>query len=128
MIGATKGIEKEVSVTGTVNQYTLATAAGTDNNTYEMASGPTAAIIGVFQFAPSTDQPQARVMLTGVSLVKINSTVTIMDPITSDANGYGAKAAPASGVNNFIVGIALASGVAGNLIPVLLNPGIMQGH
>lgn len=128
MIGATKGIEKEVSVTGTVAQYTLATPAGSDNNTYEAASGPTVPLMGVFQFAPNTDQPQARVQISGVSLVKLGAGgATIGQPLTSDANGNAVYANPAAGTNNYIIGFACATGVAGNIIPVMLAPGRIQG-
>jgi hypothetical protein len=129
LIGPTRGIEKEVSVTGTINQYTLATPAGTDNNTYQAATGPTVPLLGVFQFAPNTDQPQVRVMLNGISWVKVSAGVNIGNPITSDTsgNGTGVAAAPAAGVNNYIIGFALASISGAGLVPVLIAPGRIQG-
>jgi hypothetical protein len=127
MIGPTRGIEKEVSVTGTIGQYTLATPAGTDNNTFEAASGVTAPLLGVFQFAPTADQPQVRVMLTGISWLQVSAAVNMGNPITSDANGNGVAAAPAAGVNNYIIGFALATTSGAGMVPVLIHPGRIQG-
>jgi hypothetical protein len=127
MIGQTRGIEKEVSVSGTPAQYTIATPVGTDNDTYQMASGPGVPLLGVFQFAPNTDQTKSRIMITGISRVQISAPVAIGQPVTSDANGNGVPANPAAGANNYIVGFATASGIAGGIIPVLLAPGRIQG-
>jgi hypothetical protein len=126
MIGPTTGLEKEVNTSGTVAQYTLATP-GADDNTCVQASGVTALMEGVFQFAPTTDQPQVRIRMSGISWVQISAPVTRGQPITSDANGNGVPAAPAAGTNNYIIGYALGSGAAGQLIPVLIVPQRIQG-
>lgn len=126
MIGPTTGLEKEVSTSGTVVAFTLATP-GADDNTYVQGSGVAAPLLGVFQFAPSTDQPQVRIRMDGISWVLISTAVTRGQPLTSDANGNGVPAAPAAGVNNYIIGFAMASGVAGQLIPVRIAPGRIQG-
>jgi hypothetical protein len=126
MIGPTTGLEKEVNTSGTVGQYTLATP-GADDNTFVQASGVTALLAGVFQFPPSTDQPQVRIRMSGISWVQISTAVTRGQPVTSDANGNGVPAAPAAGANNYIIGYAMASGVAGQLIPVLIAPQRIQG-
>jgi hypothetical protein len=127
MIGPTTGLEKEVSTTGTIAQFTLATPAS-DDNTMEAASGPSAYIAGVFQFAPTYDQPQVRLRMSGVSWVNLGvGGATRGNPITSDASGNGIVASPAAGVNNYIVGYAMGSGVQGQLIPVHINPQRIQG-
>ena len=43
------------------------------------------------------------------------------------ANGQGVTAAPAAGVNNRVIGIAIVSGVSGDIIPVLLSVSTLQG-
>jgi hypothetical protein len=94
----------------------------------QAASGPNAYIAGVFQFAPNADQPQVRVRLNGISWVTLGAGgCTRGNPITSDANGNGIVAAPAAGVNNFIVGYALGSGVQGQQVPVQIIPQRIQG-
>ncbi len=127
MIGKTRGIEKEVNVTAATTALTIATP-GADDNTFSTAADATHPLIGIFQFATNTDQPMCRVMVTGISHVKVGTVaVTRGDFITSDVNGCAITAAPTAGVNNFVVGIAMASGAAGQTIPVLLCPGRIQG-
>lgn len=49
------------------------------------------------------------------------------DLLTSDATGNGVTAAPGAGTNNRVGAVALVTGVAGDIIPVLLTPGSVQG-
>ncbi len=49
------------------------------------------------------------------------------DPITSDATGQGITAAPAAGVNAYVIGFALIAGAAGDIIPVMISRSVMQG-
>jgi hypothetical protein len=127
MFGATTGLEKEANVSGTPAAYTLVNFGGDDNTVAPAADG-SKVIPGVLQFAPTTDQPQGRIRMSGISWVRVGAAaVTRGDPITSDANGNGITAAPAAGANAYIVGYAMASGVAGQLIPVLVLPQRIQG-
>ena len=59
--------------------------------------------------------------------VVLGGTVTRGDLLTSDANGAAITATAAAGTNIRVIGIALVSGVAGDIIPVLLNPTSFQG-
>lgn len=90
------------------------------------AAGSTAAIIGVALYDVAAGQT-GTVQVAGVARVKLGGTVAAGDPITSDANGQGVVAAPAAGVNAYIVGVALEAGVSGDLIDVLIAPGRIQG-
>ena len=63
----------------------------------------------------------------GIAYVKLGGTVTRGDFITSDASGQGISAAPAAGVNAQVIGKAIVSGVLGDVIPVLLQIGRIQG-
>jgi hypothetical protein len=47
--------------------------------------------------------------------------------LTSDANGAGVVAFPGVGVNVSVVGKPLASGNAGDIIPILVSPDVIQG-
>ena len=49
------------------------------------------------------------------------------DLLTSDATGNGVTAAPAAGVNNRVGAVALVTGIAGDIIPVLLVNSSIQG-
>jgi hypothetical protein len=91
-----------------------------------VATGSTAALIGVSLYDTPAGQP-ATIQVDGVARVKLGGTVNADDPITSNASGQGVAAAPAAGVNAWIVGIALESGVAGDLIDVQIAPSRIQG-
>ena len=126
MIGATAGIEKSVKCTAAVAAFTLA-KFGADDDTLSTGAAATDNVVGVFQHATTAAGEEVRVMLSGVSRVKIGGTVTRGDLIGSDASGQGVTVAPAAGTNNRIVGVALASGVSGDIIPVLIAPSRPQG-
>lgn len=70
---------------------------------------------------------RADIVHGGIAQVKLGGTVARGNEITSDATGQGVASAPAAGSNNRIVGIALRSGVSGDVIPVLMAPGVKQG-
>jgi hypothetical protein len=92
------------------------------------AAAVTDKLIGVA--VPNVTAPSGQrvdVVKAGIAQVVLGGTVTRGDPITSSATGQGITAAPAAGVNNRIVGYAEMSGVAGDIIPVLINCDTIQG-
>jgi hypothetical protein len=80
--------------------------------------------IGVFEgygtAAPlaAAANDRMHVTLAGIARVKLGGTVARGGPITSDATGQGVAAV----ATNRAIGHALASGVAGDVIPVLISP------
>jgi len=101
---------------------------GAADQTAILATGVTAALLGVSVQSVSYATGQTADIVTGGEYdVVAGGTVTRGDKITSDANGAGVTAAPAAGVNNFIVGTALDSAVSGDLFTVQIEPGVMQG-
>jgi hypothetical protein len=67
------------------------------------------------------------VIRAGIADVQLGTTVTRGDLIVSDANGCGITAAPAAGSNVRILGTVDVSGVAGDIVPVLLSLTSFQG-
>lgn len=67
------------------------------------------------------------VIKQGIADVEYGGAVTRGAPLTSDANGKAVVAAPAAGANVRIIGFAEVSGVAGDIGPVWVEPGLMQG-
>lgn len=105
---------------------------GADDDSVVQAAAATDSIIGaVNMVAPpgSAAASGARldVEVSGIVDIKLAGNVTRGGFVTSDANGLGVAAAPAAGTNNRVGGIAQASGVAGDIIPVLLTLGSVQG-
>ena len=124
---ATSGISKAAKCAAPIAAaYTIA-AFGADDNTFSVAAGSTAALVGIFQSTTVNAGDHVEVMVTGISNVVLGGTVTRGDYLTSDANGNGPTAAPAAGVNADVIGIALESGVLSDIIAVRLAPGRIQG-
>ena len=84
-------------------------------------------LLGITTEVASASGERADVIVIGIADLKINGTVARGDQLTSDASGLGVTAAPAAGTNNRIIGTALISGVAGDIIPVLVGPSMLQG-
>lgn len=102
--------------------------AGSADQTAILATGVTVSILGVSVANISYASGAVADMVNGGEYeVVAGGTVTRGDKITSDSAGAGVTAAPATGVNNFIVGTALDSAVAGDLFTVQIEPGVMQG-
>lgn len=99
------------------------------SNDYDVVLGAAAsdALIGVTTEVAAASGERCDVIQEGIADLKINGTIARGGLVTSDASGLGVAAAPSAGTNNRIIGIALISGVAGDIIPVQLSPGSVQG-
>jgi hypothetical protein len=75
----------------------------------------------------AADGATVRVMLAGRAKCVAGGNITRGQKLTSGAAGVAVAAAPAAGVNNQIIGIALQSAVAGDLFSALLAQSVMQG-
>lgn len=64
---------------------------------------------------------------SGLSKVRYGDTVTAGQLLCSDASGHAVPASPGAGVNNGIIGWAVAGGAANDIGEVLLAPSIKQG-
>lgn len=84
-------------------------------------------MFGVCEYVGPAITERCDIIVAGVADVLAGGNVTRGDLVTSDANGKGVAAAPAAGVNNRVIGVALASAVDGDIFPVLISPSVMQG-
>ncbi len=127
MMGATSGLEKSVKCTAALVTAYLIAKFGADDDTLSQATASTEEHVGVFQHTTSAAGDEVRVMLDGISRVVLGGTVTRGNYLTSDANGKAVTAAPGAGVNAYVIGQALASGVVGDIIPVHIEKTRIQG-
>lgn len=114
---------------GTINPYRIV-KFGSDDNTVILAAAATDSLLGVVDIpaqSSASSGERVDVVLTGVTEVEYGGTVTRGQELTSDANGRAVAASPAAGVNNRIIGIALKSGVVGDIGSVLLSQSVKQG-
>ncbi len=126
MIGQTTVLEKSAKCAAAVTPFTIA-KPGADDDHFIVSTAVGDALTGIFQHATTLAEEEVRVMVVGVSRIKLGGTVVRGDWLTSDATGQGVAAAPAAGTNNNVIGRALASGVSGDIIPVLLAQNRIQG-
>lgn len=127
MIGVTSLLEKTFKCTAAIATAFLIVKFGADDDTVSQATASTEDLVGVVQHTTAAAGDECRVMKAGITKVKLGGTVTRGAKLTADANGKAVAAAPGAGVNANIIGIAEASGVADDLIPMLLAPGRVQG-
>jgi hypothetical protein len=127
MMGQTSGIEKTAKCTAAIATENLIAKFGADDDTLSQATASTEELVGVFQHTTANAGEAVRVMLSGITRVKLGGTVTRGGWGTSDANGKAVAAAPGAGVNAAVVGRFLASGVDGDVVSLLLAPGRIQG-
>lgn len=100
---------------------------GAADATVVQGAAATDFLMGVCTEIAAASGGRADVHIAGIADVEFGGTVTRGDEVTSDATGKAVAAAPAAGVNNRIIGLALVSAVSGQIAPVLLAPGVMQG-
>lgn len=85
-------------------------------------------LIGVADsLGQSTAGDRIDVVLSGIADVEFGGNVTRGQLVTADSNGKAVAAAPAAGVNNQVIGRALVSAASGDIGPILIAPGSMQG-
>lgn len=74
--------------------------------------------VGVLQNDPDNSKDfVGRLRISGTSKIALGGTVTRGDQVVSDASGNGVTD---SAANQFVVGIALESGVSGDIIEIML--------
>ena len=97
-------------------------------DTVVQAAAATENMFGVNSDLAVANGERCEVMTDGIAWVEAGAAIGIGLFVTADSVGRGVAAAPAAGVNNRIIGIALdAASAAGDQIRVLLSAGSVQG-
>jgi hypothetical protein len=115
----TKIASKDVKCTAAIATAFTIAKPGADDDTYSVAAADTDALIGIFQATTTAAGQYVEVMTHGISRIVLGGTVTRGQKLTSDVNGNGVAAS----AGNQAIGIALESGVSGDIISVLLAQG-----
>ena len=100
---------------------------GASDGGYLQAAAATDSLAGVCESVGPASGERLDVVKAGIADVEFGGTVTRGGPVTADANGKAVAAAPAAGSNVRIIGFAEVSAVAGDIAPVWIEPGVMQG-
>ena len=101
--------------------------AGASDGGVTLATAATDAIMGVNETISVKNGERIDVIKTGIADIEFGGAVTRGQPVTSDATGRAVVAAPAANANVRIIGFAEVSAVAGDIAPVMLSLGVMQG-
>lgn len=125
------GLTKSLYSTNPISPYTIV-KFDTVENTVITATAATDLSIGVtneigFSATDVTNGAMVDVIMDEVAQVSLGGAVTRGQKLTSNASGQAVVAAPAAGANVQIIGFALKSGVAGDIIPIYLIQSVMQG-
>jgi len=117
---------KTYNAEGAINPYTIVKFGANDLGVIAAAAA-TDKLIGVTRELGSNSGEPVDVIHDGITYIKLGGTVARGDFLTSDASGQAVVAAPAAGSNNRIIGFARQSGVVGDVVDVVLEPGSLQG-
>lgn len=124
--GVTTGIQKSFKCTAATAAFIIV-KFGADDDTIAAGTASTEELIGISQHATTVAGEEIRIAMSGISELKLGGTVTRGARITSDASGQGVEIGAVAGTNYNSIGMALASGVAGDIIPVLICQSRPQG-
>lgn len=95
---------------------------GSSDTAVVQAAAATDLIIGVSDLGADSGE-YCDVIVDGIALVEYGGNVTRGQFLTSDANGKAVAAAPAATATNRIIGVAMKSGVSGDIGSVLIEQG-----
>lgn len=126
MAGRTDGLIKSFRAGAAIGPRTYVKFGATDQDVVPAAAAGDK-IIGVSLELPADVGEPIDIALGGIPEVKFGGNVTRGDILTSDANGAAVTAAPGAGVVNRTGGVAMCSGVAGDIGATLFVPGQIKG-
>jgi hypothetical protein len=124
-----QGLTKTYNAGGTVNPSRFVKL--NDDETVVQSAAAADLTIGVSDYNPNATAAvsgeRVDVVMEGIVTVTYGGTVTRGQIVMADSQGRAVNATAAAGTNIRGCGIALISGVSGDLGAVLLSPGSFQG-
>jgi hypothetical protein len=120
------GLTKTYNAESNISPYTIVKFGANDFGVLPAAAS-TDQLVGVSTNLTVLSGARVDVYHGDIVYVKLGGTVARGAYVTSDVNGNGVAAAPAAGVNANVIGIARQSGVAGDVIEVVVSPSRIQG-
>lgn len=124
-LGPNPVLEKEVKAKTAVTKYRIV-KKDTDEDAVSHATAVADKMYAVAQTGGAIGE-RVRITVAGIGKVEYGGTVVQGDLLTTDASGRAVAAAPAAGVNNRVIGVAMGDYVLNDIGNVLLAPGQIQG-
>lgn len=119
-------LNKNYTAGAAIAAYRIVKPGASDGEVLQAAAA-TDSLMGVCESVGPASGERCDIVKSGIADVEFGGAVTRGGPVTADANGKAVAAAPAAGANVRIIGYAEVSAVAGDISPVLIAPGVMQG-
>ncbi len=124
---ANRGLTKSYTAEGAISPCRIVKFGAADYGVLQGTAGADKVVGVTVPLITVAATESVDVIHEGIAEVEFGAAVTRGDRLMSDANGKAILAAGAAGVNVNTIGIALVSGVAGDICPVLVAPGTFQG-
>ena len=101
---------------------------GSANDKVTLATAAIDMIIGACNEVGPALAERCDIVVVGIAYIEAGAAIVRGNFVTSDASGRAVVPAPAAGVNNRCIGVALESaGSAGDIVAVSLSPCMLQG-
>ncbi len=117
---------KNFKAEAAINKFRIVKMGAADSQVLQGAAA-TDALVGVSTDIGAAINERCDVILGGEAEIEFGGNVTRGALLTSDASGRAVTAAPSAGNNNRIIGVALVSGVSGDIGRVMVSQGSVQG-
>lgn len=118
---------KNFSAGAVINPY-RAVKLGSADHTVIQAAAATDQPIGVSnRLGADAGDARCDVVMGGIAEIEYGGTVTRGTLLVADSVGRAVAFAAGAGTNNGVIGIAMVSGVVGDIGQVLVGPGQAQG-
>ncbi len=117
-----EGLQKTLIAGGTVAKNRIVKFDSSDITAVQ-ASAATDFLVGISDNLGAASGQPFDVILAGVALVEYGGNVTRGQLLTADSDGKAIAAAPAATASARTIGVAMLSGVAGDIGSVLIAPG-----
>lgn len=122
------GLIKAYIAEAAVLPYRVVKFGSADGNVVQAAAAADASFGIADNLGQATSGSRVDVIQDGIAEAEAGAAITRGALLTADASGRVVAAAPASGSNVRVIGVALATAAAaGEIIPVSVEPGSMQG-
>jgi hypothetical protein len=119
-------LQKNFTAGGAIAAYRIVRMSAAD--TVVQASAATDALVGIQNDVAPASGERTDIIMVGMAFIEAGAAFALGALLTADAQGRGITAAPAAGVNNRIIGVAIDAAVAaGDIVRVQISQCSLQG-
>ncbi len=120
-------LTKNFSAQAALTKFRIVMFGTTGDDWVTPATAVSDKLLGVTTDVDTSINARGDVVVSGITDVEYGGTVARGDKLTSDSSARAVAAAPAAGTNNQIIGVAMVSGIVGDIGSVKISQGTVQG-